>query len=64
LQFKILKEVTVISQKISVGVIGATGVVAQKYIRLLSQNPWFEVTPVADSPCYEGKRDRDAVAGR
>jgi aspartate-semialdehyde dehydrogenase len=52
------------SKKISVGVIGATGMVGQNYIRLLNDNPWFEVAYVAASPRSEGKRYREAVAGR
>ncbi len=51
-------------QKISVGVLGATGMVGQSYIRLLGQNPWFEVTHVAASPRSAGKRYRDAAADR
>jgi len=52
------------SKKISVGVIGATGMVGQNYIRLLNDNPWFEVAYVAASPRSAGKRYREAVAGR
>ncbi len=52
------------SEKISVGVIGATGMVGQNYIRLLNDNPWFEVTHVAASPRSAGKRYREAVTGR
>lgn len=52
------------SQKVSVGVIGATGMVGQNYVRLLSENPWFEVTYVAASSRSAGKRYRDAVTGR
>jgi aspartate-semialdehyde dehydrogenase len=52
------------SQKISVGVIGATGMVGQNYIRLLNNHPWFEVAYVAASPRSAGKRYREAVAGR
>jgi len=52
------------SQKVSVGVIGATGMVGQNYIRLLNQHPWFEVTYAAASPRSAGKRYKDAVAGR
>jgi aspartate-semialdehyde dehydrogenase len=51
-------------EKISVGVIGATGMVGQNYIRLLDNHPWFEVTYVGASPGSAGKRYRDAVAGR
>jgi len=52
------------SNKISVGVIGATGMVGQNYIRLLNDNPWFEVAYAAASPRSAGKRYREAVAGR
>ena len=51
-------------EKISVGVIGATGMVGQNYIRLLNNHPWFEVVYVAASPRSAGKCYRDAVAGR
>ena len=33
--------------KIKVGVLGATGMVGQRYIKLLEDHPWFEVTYVA-----------------
>ena len=52
------------SRRISVGVIGATGMVGQNYIRLLNDHPWFEVAYVAASPRSAGKRYREAVAGR
>jgi len=50
--------------KISVGVIGATGMVGQNYIRLLDGHPWFEVKYVAASPSSAGKKYADAVEGR
>lgn len=49
---------------IRVGVIGATGMVGQNYLRLLNSHPWFEVVYLAASPNSAGKRYRDAVAGR
>jgi len=52
------------SHKISVGVIGATGMVGQNYIRLLNNHPWFQVAYVAASPRSAGKHYREAVAGR
>lgn len=52
------------SGKIRVGVLGATGMVGQRYIKLLEDHPWFEVTYVAASPRSAGKRYRDAVANR
>ena len=50
--------------KISVGVIGATGMVGQNYLRLLEGHPWFEVTYLAASPRSAGKTYAEAVAGR
>jgi len=52
------------NKKIKVGVIGATGMVGQNYLRLLSRHPWFEVAYVAASPQSAGKKYADAVAGR
>ena len=50
--------------KINVGVLGATGMVGQNYICLLSHHPWFEVTYVAASVRSAGKLYSDAVQGR
>jgi len=50
--------------RIKVGVLGATGMVGQNYIRLLNNHPWFEVTYVAASPRSAGKRFTEAVQGR
>ena len=46
------------------GVLGATGMVGQNYIRLLENHPWFEVTYVAASPRSAGKKYLEAVKGR
>lgn len=51
-------------EKISVGILGATGMVGQRYIKLLDNHPWFEVTYVAASPRSAGKLYKDAVASR
>jgi aspartate-semialdehyde dehydrogenase len=51
-------------KKLNVGVIGATGMVGQNYLRLLHQHPWFEVVYLAASPNSAGKKYSDAVAGR
>jgi aspartate-semialdehyde dehydrogenase len=51
-------------KKLKVGVIGATGMVGQNYLRLLANHPWFQVTYVAASPRSAGKTYADAVAGR
>lgn len=51
-------------KKIKVGVIGATGMIGQNYLRLLSYHPWFDVVFLAASPNSAGKKYADAVAGR
>ena len=50
--------------RMKVGVLGATGMVGQNYLRLLDNHPWFEVTYVAASPRSAGKPFSQAVAGR
>ena len=50
--------------KIRVGVLGATGMVGQNFIRLLYDHPWFDVSHVAASPRSAGKTYAEAVAGR
>lgn len=51
-------------EKILVGVLGATGMVGQRYISLLADHPWFEVSYVAASPRSAGKKFSEAVEGR
>ncbi len=50
------------SSKIAVGVLGATGAVGQKFIKLLEGHPWFEVTEVAASERSAGKRYAEAAS--
>ncbi len=50
--------------KLKVGVLGATGMVGQRFVALLANHPWFEVAVVAASPSSAGKAYADAVAGR
>jgi len=52
------------AKKINVGVLGATGMVGQRYIKLLENHPWFKVTYVAASPRSAGKLYKDAVKNR
>ena len=47
-----------------VGVLGATGMVGQMYIKLLENHPWFQVNYIAASPRSAGKQYSEAVAGR
>jgi aspartate-semialdehyde dehydrogenase len=50
--------------KLKVGVLGATGMVGQRFVSLLDAHPRFEVTAVAASPNSAGKLYADAVANR
>ena len=52
------------SEKLRVGILGATGMVGQRFISLLENHPWFEVTAVAASPRSAGKNYEDAVGDR
>ena len=52
------------SEKLKVGILGATGMVGQRFISLLENHPWFEVTTVAASPRSAGKTYEEAVKGR
>ena len=49
------------TKKISVGILGATGSVGQKFIELLHNHPWFEVAEVAASEKSAGKKYKEAV---
>lgn len=51
-------------QKLRVGILGATGMVGQRFISLLEGHPWFEVVTVAASPRSAGKTYEEAVGGR
>ena len=52
-------------QKLKVGILGATGMVGQRFIALLENHPWFEVVTVAASPRSAGKTYEEATgAGR
>ena len=52
------------SEKLKVGILGATGMVGQRFISLLENHPWFEVVTVAASPRSAGKTYEEAVGGR
>lgn len=52
------------SEKLRVGILGATGMVGQRFISLLENHPWFEVVTVAASPRSAGKKYEEAVGGR
>ena len=50
--------------KLKVGILGATGMVGQRFIALLENHPWFEVVTVAASERSAGKTYEEAVGGR
>ncbi len=50
--------------KLKAGILGATGMVGQRFIQLLENHPWFEVAAVAASPRSAGKTYAEAVGDR
>lgn len=52
------------SEKLKVGILGGTGMVGQRFIALLENHPWFEVTTIAASPRSAGRTYEDAVGDR
>ncbi|MBR4543218.1 MAG: aspartate-semialdehyde dehydrogenase [Lachnospiraceae bacterium] len=51
-------------EKLRAAILGATGMVGQRFITILSTHPWFEVTVVAASPRSAGKTYEEAVGDR
>ena len=51
-------------EKLKVGILGATGMVGQRFISLLDNHPWFEVTTLAASARSAGKTYEEALGGR
>lgn len=51
-------------QKLRVGILGATGMVGQRFISILDGHPWFEVVTLAASGRSAGKTYEEAVGGR
>jgi len=52
------------STKLPVGILGATGIVGQRFIQMLEHHPWFEVTWLAASDRSEGRPYADAARWR
>lgn len=50
--------------KIPIGILGATGMVGQRFVSLLTRHPWFEIVALAASERSAGKTYHEAVAGR
>ena len=53
-----------LQKKLSVGVLGATGMVGQRFIQILHNHPWFDIKVIAASPKSEGRTYEEAVTGR
>lgn len=51
-------------KQFKVGIIGATGMVGQRFSILLENHPWFKVTTVAASPRSAGKTLKEAIGNR
>src|ERR1700691_1904112 len=52
------------SKKLPIGILGATGVVGQRFIQMLESDPWFEVAWLAASDRSEGKAYSEATRWR
>jgi aspartate-semialdehyde dehydrogenase len=52
------------STKVPVGILGATGIVGQRFVQMLEHHPWFEVAWLAASDRSEGRAYEEAVRWR
>jgi len=50
--------------KLPVGILGATGIVGQRFVQMLEHHPWFEVAWLAASDRSEGKSYAEAARWR
>ena len=54
----------IVMSKLKVGIIGATGMVGQRFIMLLNEHPYFEITALVAGPRSAGQKYGKAVLGR
>jgi aspartate-semialdehyde dehydrogenase len=47
------------TEKLKAGIVGGTGMVGQRFVQLLDQHPWFQVTAIAASASSAGKTYED-----
>jgi aspartate-semialdehyde dehydrogenase len=59
-----IKSELIMSNKLPVGILGATGIVGQRFIQMLERHPWFEVAWLAASDRSEGRPFADAARWR
>ena len=57
-------ETIAMQTKIAVGILGATGIVGQRFVQMLEHHPWFEVAWLAASDRSEGKKYSEAARWR
>lgn len=55
------KRIRTVKKKWRAGVLGATGIVGQRLVKLLSEHPWFDLTEVAASERSSGRTYAEAV---
>ena len=53
-----------LKRKLKVAVLGATGMVGQRFLTILENHPWFDVAVLAASPRSAGKTYEEAVGAR
>jgi aspartate-semialdehyde dehydrogenase len=51
-------------KQFNVGIVGATGMVGQRFVSLLADHPWFNVALLSASANSAGKAYNEAVSGR
>lgn len=51
-------------RKYNVGIVGATGMVGQRFVQILSEHPWFQISALAASGRSAGKTYAEALNGR
>src|ERR1035438_6273865 len=52
------------ANKLPIGILGATGIVGQRFIQMLERHPWFEVSWLAGSDRLEGRAYSEAARWR
>ena len=63
-RFSVSRKFNEFSRKLKVGILGATGMVGQRFVTLLNNHPWFDIVSVAASPRSAGRMYGKAVKGR
>lgn len=53
-----------LENKLRVGILGATGMVGQRFVSLLENHPWFTISVLSASERSAGKSYREAIEGR